>query len=222
MRCGDWCWESCGSKSAVSPLICGRLSPAAQEIRIWGSANNSARNRSASLCRAWISVRRRASFRAARTRCRISRIAATTEKPSNAKAVVSAAISWWFISKKVVMASSKGKSPAFAGVAETTAVTPRAIRPLRASEVHDSRVRRIAAITPDMVCPKPHDYTPGASPAVRESYDNIPNGSQRVRVQTVNAKSGREKSGAKFFERFLMKVNPLFYGDGCLQRSAPG
>jgi hypothetical protein len=27
-------------------------------------------------------------------------------------------------------------------------------RPLRASEVHDSRVRRIAAITPDMVCPK--------------------------------------------------------------------
>jgi hypothetical protein len=65
--------------------------------------------------------------------------------------------------------------------------------------VHDSRVRRIAAITPDMVCPKPHDSTPGASPAVRESYDNIPNGSRRVRVQTVNAKSGREKSGVKFF-----------------------
>jgi hypothetical protein len=30
--------------------------------------------------------------------------------------------------------------------------------------VHDSRVRRIAAITPDIVCPKPHDSTPGANP----------------------------------------------------------
>src|SRR5216110_1105074 len=29
--------------------------------------------------------------------------------------------------------------------------------------VHDGRVRRIAAITPDMVCPKPHDFAPGAS-----------------------------------------------------------
>jgi hypothetical protein len=68
------------------------------------------------------------------------------------------------------------------------------IRPLRASDVHDSKVRRIAAITPDMVCPKPHNSTPGATSAVRESNDNIPNGSRRVRVQTVNAKPCREKS----------------------------
>ncbi len=27
-------------------------------------------------------------------------------------------------------------------------------RPSRASEVHDSRVRRIAATTPDIICPK--------------------------------------------------------------------
>jgi len=36
------------------------------------------------------------------------------------------------------------------------------VAPLRASDVHDSMVRRIATITPDMVCPKPHDFTPGA------------------------------------------------------------
>ena len=34
-------------------------------------------------------------------------------------------------------------------------------------------------------------------PAVRESEDNIPFGSRRVRVQTVNAKSGAEKCGIK-------------------------
>jgi len=38
-----------------------------------------------------------------------------------------------------------------------------------------------------MVCPKPHDFTPGAIQlAVRESNDNIPNGTPRVRVQIVN------------------------------------
>src|SRR3977135_2437672 len=36
--------------------------------------------------------------------------------------------------------------------------------PSRTSDVHDSKVRRIAAITSDMVRPKPHDSTPGASP----------------------------------------------------------
>src|SRR4029077_12875265 len=44
--------------------------------------------------------------------------------------------------------------------------------PLRASDEHDSRVRRIAAITPDMVCPKRTKLRP-ASPAGRESRDNI-------------------------------------------------
>jgi hypothetical protein len=33
---------SCETRSEVSPLIWGRLSPAAQAIRIWGSANSSA------------------------------------------------------------------------------------------------------------------------------------------------------------------------------------
>jgi hypothetical protein len=37
-----------------------------------------------------------------------------------------------------------------------------AARPPRAREVHDSK--RIAAITPDMVYPKPHDLKPGESP----------------------------------------------------------
>jgi hypothetical protein len=30
--------------------------------------------------------------------------------------------------------------------------------------VHDSRFRRIAATTPDMICPRTHDFTPGANP----------------------------------------------------------
>jgi hypothetical protein len=52
----------------------------------------------------------------------------------------------------------------------------------------------MAAITPDMVCPKTAQLPrPALTPAVRESCDNIPNGSQRVRVQTVNAKPGRKK-----------------------------
>jgi hypothetical protein len=44
-----------------------------------------------------------------------------------------------------------------------------------------------------MVCPKPHDFPPGANPAVRESNDNIPIRSRRVRVQTVNAKQLSQK-----------------------------
>ena len=101
------CWESGGINSEMSPLICGRLSPAAQEIRICGSANSSARNRSASICRPWMSERSRASLLAARTRVRISRIAATTEKPSSASAVVSTAISWRLRSKKVEIAAGQ-------------------------------------------------------------------------------------------------------------------
>jgi hypothetical protein len=41
-----------------------------------------------------LSARSRASLPAARSRVRISRIAATTEKPSSANAVASTAISW--------------------------------------------------------------------------------------------------------------------------------
>ena len=55
----------------------------------------------------------------------------------------------------------------------------------------------MAAITPDMVCPKPHDFTPGIHPAVRESSDNIPFGSRPVRVQTVNANRDTKKCRAK-------------------------
>src|ERR1700682_2916557 len=105
----------------------------------------------------------RASCLAARTLVRIKRIAATTEKPSNASAVVRTAISWRLKSKKVEISCRRGNSPARAGTTKT-GLAPTAIRPLRASDVHDSRVRRIATITPDMVCPKPHDLTPGASP----------------------------------------------------------
>ena len=56
-----------GTSSAMSPLICGRSSPAAHEIRTCGSANSSARSRSACACRAAISARSRNSLRAART-----------------------------------------------------------------------------------------------------------------------------------------------------------
>src|ERR1700733_1142378 len=188
----------------MSPLICGRLSPAAHEIRICGSANNKARNRSASICRPWMSERSRASLEAERTRARIKRIAAITEKPSNANAVASTAISWRLNPKKVeIECSTLDRSPASAGA--IAAAMPKAIRPLRANDVHDSKVRRIDAITPDMVCPKPHDFAPGARltqsrylflavrAPVRESNDNILNGSRPVRVQIVNAKPHREK-----------------------------
>jgi hypothetical protein len=74
-------------------------------------------------------------------------------------------------------------------------VTQRKIKPLRANDVHDSRVRRIDTITPDMVCPKPHDITADANPAVRESINNIPNRTRPVRVQTVNANCVAKKCG---------------------------
>ena len=61
MRCGELDSASCDISSEVSPLICGRLSPAAQEIRICGSANSSARSRSAWTCRSAMSERSRAS-----------------------------------------------------------------------------------------------------------------------------------------------------------------
>jgi hypothetical protein len=72
----------------------------------------------------------------------------------------------------------------------------------------------MAAITPDMVCPRTARLPrPALTPAVRESSDNIPNGSRRVRVQTVNAKTVAKKAGLIFFGRIFMKMNRLFYGD---------
>jgi hypothetical protein len=73
-----------------------------------------------------------------------------------------------------------------------------------------------------MVCPKPHNSTPGARPvlaalSVRESNDNIPNGSQPVRVQTVNVNRSARKCGIKFFQAIFIKMNPLFCAG-----SAPG
>jgi hypothetical protein len=50
-----------------------------------------------------------------------------------------------------------------------------------------------------MVCPKPHDFTPGTNTTVRESTDNIPIGTHRVRVQTVNANGSAKKCGIKLY-----------------------
>ena len=84
------------------------------------------------------------------------------------------------------------------------------IRPLRAIEVHDSRVRRIAATTPDMIGPKEtlknarlerKKFTPGATPAVLESNENSPFVTPRVRVQTVNVNQVVENC-APFLENF--------------------
>src|SRR6266850_8204168 len=46
------------------------------------------------------------------------------------------------------------KSEASAGSGEAKRAVASAITPWRASEVHDSRFRRIAATTPDIICPK--------------------------------------------------------------------
>jgi hypothetical protein len=66
-----------------------------------------------------------------------------------------------------------------------------------------------------MVCPKPHDFTPGAlQPAVRESNDNIPNGTPRVRVQTVNVNPIAKKCAAvRFTEMDLVKFGAVFHPD---------
>jgi hypothetical protein len=47
---------------------------------------------------------------------------------------------------------------------------------LRASDVHDSKVRRIATTTPDMVCPKPHNIAPGLSPPFANRVTISPTG----------------------------------------------
>ena len=60
-------------------------------------------------------------------------------------------------SNKVEIAPSSEGSPAQAGCEVGSAAVASPIRPLRTSDVHDSKVRRIAMITSDMICPKPHD-----------------------------------------------------------------
>src|SRR3954470_10635387 len=99
------------------------------------------------------------------------------------------------------MASVIALSAASAEPAGSKAEKASPIRPLRASEEHDSRVRRIAATTPDMICPKgtlrqerldrnarleTQGFGPGATPAVHESNENSPFVTPGVRVQTVN------------------------------------
>ena len=71
----------------------------------------------------------------------------------------------------------------------------------------------MAAITPDMVCPKPHDFTPSVHPAVRESSDNIPFGSRPVRVQTVNANRDTKNTALNLIGAIFMKMNPQFCGN---------
>src|SRR3954454_3666988 len=104
-----------------------------------------------------------------------------------------------------------------------TTTPARPIRPLRASGGHDSRVRRIATITPDIVRPKPHDFAPGApQAAVRESKDNISNGTRRVRVQIVNANPDPKKATFPRLSRDETRFEPLKAFWRCECRSAPG
>src|ERR1700709_1107394 len=71
--------------------------------------------------------------------------------------------------------------------------------PSRTSDVHDSKVRRIAAITSDMVRPKPHDCTPGASPhrsriesqyPLRESAGKSPNRERKPHCKKMRGVNG--------------------------------
>jgi hypothetical protein len=70
---------------------------------------------------------------------------------------------------------------------------PWAARPLRASEVHDSKVRRNAAITPDMVYPNPHDLRLGESPRRARISDNIANRTRRVQSPDRERESCHQK-----------------------------
>src|SRR3954447_4481960 len=208
MRCGERFWVSFEISNATSPLICGRLSPAAHEIRTCGSANSSARKRSASTCRLLSSERSPASLWAARPRVRISRIAATTEKPSTASAVASTATSWRLRSKKLASACSIGcKSPACAGALVVgTTLNARPTMPSRTSDVHVSKVRRIAAITSDMVRPKPHDFAAGASPhrsridlqyPLREDAGKSPNRERKLHCRKMRGLDARGRNFSK-------------------------
>jgi hypothetical protein len=58
--------------------------------------------------------------------------------------------------------------------------------PPRTSEVHDSKVRRITATTPDIGSPQTARRYDRQSLAVHESINNILKRTRGVRVQTVN------------------------------------
>ena len=140
----------------MSPETCARSSPAGQEIRTCGSANSSAPKRSDCSWSSRIRARSPVSFLAVRTRVRISRIAATTVKPSRASAVASTASSCRLKSSNIESVSTR--SAAFAGSAGSSAARAPPSKPLRANEVHDNSVRRIDTITPDIVAPRPHEF----------------------------------------------------------------
>ena len=89
------------SAATVSPLISRAIvarRPRDQDLRL--REQQCARNRSAWACRsAIVGAQSQSRFARARSRVRINRIAATTEKPSSASAVASTAISWRLRSK---------------------------------------------------------------------------------------------------------------------------
>ena len=66
---------------------------------------------------------------------------------------------------------------------------------LWARSLRTKRTRLVAAITSDIVRPKPHDSTTDVS-IVRESNHNIPFRSRPVRVRTVNANCIAKKCAA--------------------------
>src|SRR6185312_6153733 len=118
------------------------------------------------------------------------------ENPSRASAVVSTATSCRLNSNKVETVARKPGSAAQAGAAKASVLVANPIAPLRASEEHDSSVRRIDPITPDILrAPRQHQFARGIFPTARESKDNIAKGTPGVRVQTVNGDGAGEKSG---------------------------
>src|SRR5580704_12257758 len=92
---------------------------------------------------------------------------------------------------------SHERSAAYAGWARPNPAAPTTIlsaaRPPRASEVHDSKVRRNAAITPDMVHPNPHDLRPSESPRRARISDNIANETRRVQSPDRERESCQQK-----------------------------
>jgi hypothetical protein len=59
--------------------------------------------------------------------------------------------------------------------------------------VHDSKVRRNAAITPDMVYPNPHDLRLGESPRRARISDNIAKETRGVQSPDRERESSHEK-----------------------------
>src|ERR1700723_2078818 len=91
----------------------------------------------------------------------------------------------------------KDKSAACAGRArpspDAPTKVPRAARPPRASEVHDSKVRRNAAITPDMIYPNPHDFGPGETPRRARIKRQYRQGDSRGKSPDRERESCRQK-----------------------------